>query len=56
MPYAILQDLIDRFGEREIAQIAQGAALDVIDADRVERAYADVTAAHRLRHQPLSAV
>lgn len=43
MPYANLQDLIDRFGERELGQVAQGAALDVIDADRVERAIDDAS-------------
>ena len=44
MPYATLQDMIDRFGERELGQIAQGVALEVIDADRVERALADASA------------
>lgn len=41
--YASLQDMIDRYGEREIAQIAQGHALDVIDADRVDRALDDAS-------------
>lgn len=44
MPYATLQDMIGRFGERELGQIAQGYALEVIDAERVERALADAEA------------
>ncbi|HRQ57659.1 MAG TPA: DUF1320 domain-containing protein [Azoarcus taiwanensis] len=43
--YATVQDLISRFGEREIAQITNRAsALDVIDMAVAERALADANA------------
>ncbi|MFN3985735.1 MAG: gp436 family protein [Rhodocyclaceae bacterium] len=42
--YATVQDLIDRFGEREIAQITNRTGLDVIDVDAAELALADANA------------
>jgi len=39
--YATLQDLIDRFGEREIEQLTSRMAMDVIDNAAVTRAVAD---------------
>lgn len=44
MPYATVADLITRFGEPEIEQLAGRTALDVIDAEVAERALADAAA------------
>lgn len=41
MPYATLQDLIDRFGELELAQRTNRSGLDVIDTVVLGRAQAD---------------
>ncbi len=42
MNYATVQDMIDRFGERELIQLTAGAGADaIVDADKVERALAD---------------
>lgn len=42
--YATVQDLIDRYGEREIAQVSNREGLDVIDTDVVARALGDANA------------
>lgn len=44
MPYATTQDLIDRFGEEELLQLADRDGDGVIDAAVVERAAADADA------------
>lgn len=44
MSYATPADLVLRFGEPEIEQLAGRTALDVIDTDVVERALADAAA------------
>lgn len=36
MQYALVQDLIDRFGERELVELTDPAELDAVDADRVQ--------------------
>ncbi len=43
MPYATLQDLVDRYGEDELIQLTDDAGAGTVDVARVDRALADAT-------------
>lgn len=44
MSYARIDDMVARFGEREIAQLTNRDGLDVVDADVLDEALADANA------------
>jgi phage gp36-like protein len=44
MPYAVAQDVIDQFGEREVLALTDRANVGVVDADLLGRALADAGA------------
>jgi phage gp36-like protein len=44
MPYCTLQDLIDRYGEEELLQLADRDRDDAIDQDVIDQALADASA------------
>lgn len=44
MSYATVQDMVDRFSERELIQLTAGADASTIDAEKVERMLADAQA------------
>lgn len=43
MPYATLQDLVERFGEQELIELTDRAGAGVIDADVADRAIQDAS-------------
>ncbi|QPF74195.1 DUF1320 domain-containing protein [Roseateles sp. DAIF2] len=44
MKYATVQDMVDRFGERELIQLTAGAGAVAVDAAKLERMLADAQA------------
>lgn len=44
MSYARIDDMVARFGEREVAQLTNRDGLDVVDADVLDEALADANA------------